>query len=350
MEVSIIVESLLFAENLEFINEAYKSQGLFQTKEINDLLKIIHKNKRINKEKLSYYFKNYDLYNNPTDIPEHCIMDFDYSGKDFDEFIEGLCNKDKKDILKEIIFSVTLAKLRSVEKASAYVDSLEYIDEKIVMENINEIKGFYEYKWKLAELISNGEAIYKEFAGFLMECREILKSPMEKLIKMGEKWADYLEGELEANGIEFITNTIIKISYDKSTNMVVYPKVIACYNCILYPSKDSSKLELELGYRVFDMVKSFKGKDEEEWIFNVLKSLSDGSRYEILRLLSQKKMYGGELAGVMKLSVGTISYHTSNLLLTGLIKEKRVNSRIYYESDKEKLLKWSKIFEKTFKS
>jgi DNA-binding transcriptional ArsR family regulator len=349
IEVSIILMGLFIAENLEYINETYKELGLSQTKEVNDFLKVIQKNKIINKEKLSYYFKNYDIYNNSVNYCINYMMDIDYKGKNFKDVIEELCNKDKQDIFNDIIFSISETKLRSGKKAREYVSSLVYIDEEIVMEHINDFEGFYEYKWKLAELMSKGEAIYKEFAEFLIECRNILEPHMEKLINIGEKWANYLENELSSKGIEFI-NSIIKVNYDGVESIVVHPKVIESYNCIVYSSEDFSELELEFGYRIFDLIDSFQGKDEDEWFANVLKCLSDGSRYEMLRLLSQREMYGGELAAAMNLSVGTISYHTTNLLFTGLIKEKKVNSRIYYEVDKEKLLKWSKIFEETFKS
>ena len=348
IEVGILLMGLFVAVNLECTNETYKAMGLCQRKEIEDFCRAVKKEKKINKEKLSYYFKNYDLYDNTLIYSFNCIMVVDCIGKSFEEVNEELCNKSKKEILKDIILCITEAKFRSGKKAREYVKSLEDINEEIVMEHINGIKDFYEYKWKLAELMNKGQTIYKEFAQFLAECREILKPHIEKMITIGEQWADYLEEQLSMKGVEFI-DSIIKVNYEGVENIIVYPKVIECYNCFFSSPEESNDLQLEFGYRVFDIIDSFQGKNEEEWFLNVLKCLSDGSRYEMLRLLSEKEMYGGELAGAMKLSVGTISYHTTNLLFTGLIKEKRVNSRIYYEADKEKLLKWSRLFEERFK-
>jgi len=67
----------------------------------------------------------------------------------------------------------------------------------------------------------------------------------------------------------------------------------------------------------------------------IIRSLSDASRYEITKLLSQREMFGTELATEMKLSVGTISHHIKILVTSGAINEKRVGNRIYYETNKE---------------
>ena len=348
IELGVLLMGLFLAENIDYIDEAYKTMGLRQTKELYDFTKIIKREKAIDKEKLSYYFKNYNIYNNSLNYCINCIMDINCDGKNFEEYIEAIRSKNKKDIFKHIIFSISEAKSRSGKKAREYVNSLEKIDEEVVMEHINGIKDFYEYKWKLAELMNKGQIIYKEFAQFLGECREILKPHIEKMITIGEQWADYIDEQLSIKGVEFI-NSIIETDFNGVESIVIYPEVIECYNCCFYSKEGTSSVDIEFGYRVYDLINSFKGKDEDGWFFNVLKCLSDGSRYEMLRVLSEKEMYGGELAAAMKLSVGTISYHTTNLLVTGLIKEKRVNSRIYYETDKEKLLKWSRLFEERFK-
>lgn len=89
--------------------------------------------------------------------------------------------------------------------------------------------------------------------------------------------------------------------------------------------------------------------DDEEILFNVIKCISDTSRYEILRCLTEKNMYGGEIAKAMGLSGGAISYHAKVLLSNNLISEKRVNSRIYYDCNKKMLIKWLTILKKLFK-
>ncbi|WBW96681.1 ArsR/SmtB family transcription factor [Oceanirhabdus sp. W0125-5] len=90
-------------------------------------------------------------------------------------------------------------------------------------------------------------------------------------------------------------------------------------------------------------------EDIENTFLNILKCISDSSRYDLLKLISEKEMYGGELAQAMSLSVGSISYHTSSLISCGLISKKRVSGRVYYETNKENLIKWIMMFEDRFR-
>ena len=72
-----------------------------------------------------------------------------------------------------------------------------------------------------------------------------------------------------------------------------------------------------------------------EDVSNILKLLSDKSRFEILQRLSQREYYGLELAGEMKLTSGTISKHLNVLFSYGLLNLRRVDNRIYYRTDEE---------------
>lgn len=62
--------------------------------------------------------------------------------------------------------------------------------------------------------------------------------------------------------------------------------------------------------------------------------------YKILKLLSKKDMYSGELAGETNMSQGTISHHMSNLVLYDLVEQFRKDGRVYYRLNKEKFKSW----------
>jgi len=64
---------------------------------------------------------------------------------------------------------------------------------------------------------------------------------------------------------------------------------------------------------------------------NVLfKALSDSTRREILRLLTDKDLTAGEIAASFKLSKATISHHLSVLKDAGLVLDERRGSYIIY--------------------
>lgn len=70
-------------------------------------------------------------------------------------------------------------------------------------------------------------------------------------------------------------------------------------------------------------------------ICNILKIISDRSKFEILRRISNTSAYGQELANEMNLTTATISRHMSTLQDYGLVHTRRGEMRIYYSLNKE---------------
>lgn len=78
-------------------------------------------------------------------------------------------------------------------------------------------------------------------------------------------------------------------------------------------------------------------REDQETIERFLKVIADKRRLEMIELLQHKNYYGNELAQVMSLTPAAISYHTNMLFDLNLIHLIRVDNRIYYELDKEKI-------------
>ncbi|WP_339204912.1 ArsR family transcriptional regulator [Paenibacillus sp. FSL K6-3182] len=77
--------------------------------------------------------------------------------------------------------------------------------------------------------------------------------------------------------------------------------------------------------------------EDQETIERFLKVIADRRRLELIELLRHKNYYGNELAQEMGLTPAAISYHTNMLFDLNLIQLIRVDNRIYYELDKEKI-------------
>ncbi|MGI5946372.1 MAG: ArsR/SmtB family transcription factor [Lachnospiraceae bacterium] len=76
---------------------------------------------------------------------------------------------------------------------------------------------------------------------------------------------------------------------------------------------------------------------EKQDIVNYGKVFSDGSKLEILRLLSQRCYINRELAAALGLSTATISHHMSVLTEMGLVQTTISANRILYNLNREKL-------------
>ncbi|MNV76847.1 hypothetical protein D3C71_1702300 [compost metagenome] len=81
----------------------------------------------------------------------------------------------------------------------------------------------------------------------------------------------------------------------------------------------------------------FGEQDEKETVQKFLKVISDKRRLDLINLLKECDRYASELAQLMKLTPAAINYHTNLLIELNLIRIIRVDNRIYYQVDPERL-------------
>ncbi|MBQ9119656.1 MAG: winged helix-turn-helix transcriptional regulator [Lachnospiraceae bacterium] len=82
-------------------------------------------------------------------------------------------------------------------------------------------------------------------------------------------------------------------------------------------------------------VVSVKGAGYIEQAGQIMKLLSDRSKFEILCYIKDRSAYGSELAKYLNLTTATISHHMSTLMQKGLVRIDKVNNRVYYQADKK---------------
>ena len=80
-------------------------------------------------------------------------------------------------------------------------------------------------------------------------------------------------------------------------------------------------------------------EEDSETYLNALKLLSDKRRFEILAYLSEKPAYAGELVKFSGLTAATISHHMSQLAEASLIRLEKMDTKVYYSINKEKVQK-----------
>lgn len=88
---------------------------------------------------------------------------------------------------------------------------------------------------------------------------------------------------------------------------------------------------------------------QNEQVSEMLKMLSDKTRYKILVLLKEKKNLNGiEIAEHMGLSTSTVSHHMSQLKNSGLVHEEPAGNTKYYSINEHGMKNCINILEKTF--
>ncbi|WP_202710832.1 ArsR/SmtB family transcription factor [Sporosalibacterium faouarense] len=88
-------------------------------------------------------------------------------------------------------------------------------------------------------------------------------------------------------------------------------------------------------------------KEEEIDIIEALKSFSDEKRFKMIQLLKENSYYGYELGQKLNLSNSTVSHHLGILANHEIINPIRLENKIYYEVNKDKIREILKLVEET---
>ncbi|RDI45757.1 ArsR/SmtB family transcription factor [Falsibacillus pallidus] len=75
----------------------------------------------------------------------------------------------------------------------------------------------------------------------------------------------------------------------------------------------------------------------EEKLLDALKIIGDEKRLKLMKMLSKSPFYGYELAKKLNLSNSTVSHHLSLLTSYEIVTSKRMENKVYFELNKEKV-------------
>ena len=79
-----------------------------------------------------------------------------------------------------------------------------------------------------------------------------------------------------------------------------------------------------------------------------MRLIVEKTKFEILRAICEKPLYGGEIAARLGLTAATVSHHIADLTGCGLISVAPEGARVYYAANKEKLAALIEAFKQNF--
>lgn len=198
--------------------------------------------------------------------------------------------------------------------------------------------------------------IYKELEDYdaaLAELTQLLRPIAERLEKLLRHydglvastvrlWEDYFA----SNSFAVCKQTMMGVTGQEAPEapkQIVRFWWLGCNQMHYY--QDERREVLNVGMLVCPGISPKSTRYAQENLVNILKFLSDNSKFEILRRLSERSCYGLELANEMQLTSGTISKHLNALFSYGLINLQRVNNRVYYQTDRDAVRRFLKELE-----
>ncbi|MCI6272322.1 MAG: winged helix-turn-helix domain-containing protein [Erysipelotrichaceae bacterium] len=313
-----IVE-ILFVTNF-FVKDDYMSEK--KENILKDYKEDIFAIKNLFKDKLDFVDENFLIEDNIVFMLK-ILIHFLEEGKKIentDDFYTNLLNMSENDILTLMSDDETLNKEKMINKFSDLYDTVAQ-------------------KWKVVKVILNPVEMMKKYVDLLKFTEKVYTPYYKKYKKEREEF------KINFNLNNFIEN--IKI-FDKKLNHKVIENIK--FICVLSP------ILLTFSYMFEEMLvvgtlfeKSFTNKKNDETVFEILKILSDKSRYDVLKYLVQTDMKSIEIANKLNISSAAVSFHIKKLLESHLLIASNIeNSELKYKVNKELLKKVIYKFNKDF--
>lgn len=143
----------------------------------------------------------------------------------------------------------------------------------------------------------------------------------------------FMRETVEARGLEgLLAEAKVPIRLEESDAYDLYPH-LAYVNSIRMIEGD-----MFLGVHYMDLG-ALKGWDvgTPDQVQEALRVLGDRTKFDIVRMLGEETLYGGELAARLGLSAATISHHIMQLTSARLLTIVKEGTRVYYRTDKDML-------------
>lgn len=218
-----------------------------------------------------------------------------------------------------------------LQKGGCYEALLNNLSILNFIDLLDEIDIKEDVKWKLVQVYKNPTSHYRELAGIILNNEEAYKTAYKEVSQLVEEFIE----DFQKNPENKCMNLQEIIGFKLNNNKVIIYPTVAKFYAVTFNLKD----ECDIWYYgiLFDKLLQTSRSIEngKGQIINVLKSLSDKSKFEIIRLLKNEEMYGQQIAEKLKLTTATVSYHMNDLVGANLVFLERRDSRIYYSLNKE---------------
>lgn len=173
----------------------------------------------------------------------------------------------------------------------------------------------------------------------ILEFKNELNEQLDKFYKYWsdfsktQNWTKYLKNDMNLNIEENPFGYRLYISIFNPIKFSFYVKTDEHGNLV-----DSEIMQIGILLMRKNGVHKLDVENKEastEYAIQILKILSDKSKFDILTYIKNEKKYGSELSEYLGLTTATISHHMNILLANDLVTMNKDNNRIYYKTNKQ---------------
>ena len=246
----------------------------------------------------------------------------------FDEFVTHRKNEPQQELLDDFFTS-------SLSPFFTDNSDLDVVNMSKIVSAVNSILVDIEDKWAMIDCITNP-------CEHLEKLRPLVERVMELIVEKSREFSDFITAEMDAlcSSRAFAQNLGSVIRSDIKPADVAEVKVYASllsFNSVdmSYEFESFAFNRIIIGIYINTFIE-LRGKDgNAEVHLQMLKMLSDPTRFKVLHELCDRESYGQELADKFGGARSAIYYHLEKLLGYGLVDLQMTEYRMLYTMNKQ---------------
>lgn len=235
-------------------------------------------------------------------------------------------------INKDLSYDKFLNKFLTEDLLNNKYENQDYKLEEVLL-MINSLDIDTDSKLTLINFYVGGKSLFDELIEIAKKNSSIFMKYYEFVKHDVEKAFEILSDE---KNVKKIIDSYIKNQYTGEEEVRL---TITNYN-VLNLSKFNGKIYINFGLYLKNLLEITNALDsDEENLLITLKSLSDPTRFKILKLIKNNINYANEIAREVNLSAATINHHMTNLVNLRLVKiiiQEEDNKKVFYELNKSR--------------
>lgn len=291
----------------------------------------------IPKDKLDFYFSS----ENP-EVPTICelvMLPLIYENDEFNK--ENIFSQNEDERLKNVIQTMFYA-----FDYDAEIEDFSYVD---YINHINNLDVDTDMKYKYVLMCCNINNYFNEIIRLIDETVVLLKEKTVDLQHIANEFEINIKLDIEKYGDNFFKKYEIQIDITK--DIVIRPSIMAPNYLMMKPYGlyDEKCLQVNMGIcvkTINELKKEYFISDERT--ISILKAMGDKSKFDILKSIKEKEMYGAEIAKMLNITTATVSHHMSNLYNLSLVNIVTNNNKVNYTLNKESIRELLILLERIF--
>lgn len=295
---------------------------------------------------LAYYFQRWDMNSNWMHVCLAKLMIysfFDFYTTDYQEALARTYEDATKSLAEPFV-------LTGVHSAGFAFRLLKPQEQPISLAaQLDAMKIQEQYRWRLYKVLSDYPQAFNELRQLIDPVASALETVLNQLAPLLEPTYDYWQECLERYSISELMKAMTNQNLEIDVPDISLSVGIMGFREMIWGFGN----EKGTCYRV--CVGSFLSEDTcidrramtNEGICNLLKVMSDSSKFEILCRISRASSYCQEIAKEMGLSTATVSRHMGLLMDAGFVHSRKGKNRICYDIDRQAISEFCETVQKT---